>query len=104
MNPYRDVFVLFPAQVGFSENDSSPIKNSLQTYKNIYFRRVNIQNYGLSTPAEEFLSTDAIFETEYLTETISDLLRLLTLYKFGGSYFDTDTIAQKVRSCKKKNI
>lgn len=72
--------------------------NSLKTYRNIYFRRINIQNYCLSTPAEALLTKDRIFESSFLTETLSDILRFVTLYKFGGIYLDTDIIVQQVRN------
>lgn len=96
-NPDRDIFVLFPSQVGFSELYSSSIMHSLRLYRNVYLRRVNYQNYGLSTPAEELLASDRIFQSSFLTETLSDILRFVTLYKFGGIYLDTDTIVQQVR-------
>ncbi|XP_055296305.1 lactosylceramide 4-alpha-galactosyltransferase-like [Sitodiplosis mosellana] len=94
-NPNRDIFVLFPAQVGFSELFSSSIMHSLRLYRNIYFRRVNYQNYGLSTPAETLLQSDRIFQSSFLTETLSDILRFVTLHRFGGIYLDTDTIVQQ---------
>lgn len=96
-NPDRDIFVLFPSQIGFSELYSSSIMHSLRFYRNIYFRRVNYQNYGLSSPAEDLLESDQIFLSNFLTETLSDILRFVTLYRFGGIYLDTDVIVQQVR-------
>lgn len=95
-NRERDIFVLFPSQVGFSELYSSSIMQSLRSYANIYFRRVNFQNYCLSTPAEALMASDKIFQSSFLTETLSDILRFVTLHRFGGVYLDTDTIVQQV--------
>ncbi|XP_055305832.1 lactosylceramide 4-alpha-galactosyltransferase-like [Sitodiplosis mosellana] len=94
-NPHRDIFVLFASQVGFSEELSSSTMKSLRLYQNIYFRRINFRNYSMGTPAEKFFSKDTIFESEYLIETFSDLLRYLTLYRFGGIYLDTDSVVQQ---------
>ncbi|XP_055305844.1 lactosylceramide 4-alpha-galactosyltransferase-like [Sitodiplosis mosellana] len=94
-NPDRDVFLLFPSQVGFSESLSRPVMKSLRSYHNIHFRRVNYRNYSIGTPAEQFFQTDKIFKSTYFIETFSDLLRYLTLYRFGGIYLDTDTVTQQ---------
>ncbi|XP_055305838.1 lactosylceramide 4-alpha-galactosyltransferase-like [Sitodiplosis mosellana] len=68
---------------------------SLRSYQNIHFRRVNYRNYSMGTPAEQFFQTDKIFKSTYFIETFSDLLRYLTLYRFGGIYLDTDTVTQQ---------
>ncbi|XP_055305820.1 lactosylceramide 4-alpha-galactosyltransferase-like isoform X2 [Sitodiplosis mosellana] len=94
-NPDRDVFVLFPSQVGFSHSLSSPVMKSLRSYRNIHFRRVNFRHYSMGTPAEQFFQTDKIFKSRHFIETFSDLLRYSTLYQFGGIYLDTDTVTQQ---------
>lgn len=71
---------------------------SLRSYPNIHFRRLNFRNYSLGTPAAEFLATDTIFKSKYLVPTFSDILRLITLYHFGGIYFDLDAVILKVKS------
>lgn len=71
--------------------------HTLRSYRNIFFRRVNIQNYCLSTPAEALMASDQIFQSSFLTETLSDILRFVALFRFGGIYLDTDTIVQQVK-------
>lgn len=96
-NPQRDIFVLFASQVGLLHGKpSSPIMQSLGSYQNVHFRRINFRTFSMDTPAEEFFSTDTIFRSKYLIQTFSDVLRLITLYHFGGIYFDLDVIIQKV--------
>lgn len=70
---------------------------SLRTYPNVHFRRINFRKYSVGTPAEEFLANNTIFQSKYLIQTFSDVLRLITLYHFGGIYFDLDSVIQKVQ-------
>lgn len=51
--------------------------------------------YAAGTPLENWLRSDAMFYSNYLYEHMSDVLRFLTLYKFGGIYVDTDVVAKK---------
>lgn len=73
----------------------SPIMSALKQYQNINYRTVEIYKYAENTPAQDWLKNARIFLSEHVIEHISDYLRLLTLYKFGGIYFDLDTIIQK---------
>lgn len=88
--------MLFPSKVGFSESLSSEVMKSLRSYQNIHFRLVDYRNFSMNTPAERFFTHDRIFESEFLIETMSDILRLITLYHFGGIYLDTDMVVQQV--------
>lgn len=47
------------------------------------------------TPAEKFYQSGELFTSKYLIEHMSDFLRYIVLYKFGGIYLDTDVIVQK---------
>lgn len=70
--------------------------SALTQYPNIQFRSVNIYKYAENTPAKDWIErNDQIFLSKYVIEHVSDYLRLLTLYKFGGIYFDLDTIIQR---------
>lgn len=96
MNPNRDIFVIYASPVGFSSSvPMSPIMNALSNYSNVNYRSLNIYDYAKGTPADHWIKNEKIFSSGHVIEHISDYLRLLTLYKFGGIYFDLDTITQK---------
>lgn len=98
LNPTWDVFVLFAAPVGFlneSHESISPIFKALLTYQNIHFRTLNLWTYGLNTPLEKLISNNELFMSQYLNSHVSDFLRYLTLYKYGGTYMDLDVVVQK---------
>lgn len=44
---------------------------------------------------EKWLQNDDLFRSQYLNSHISDFLRYLSMYKFGGIYLDLDVIVQK---------
>lgn len=71
------------------------IVSTLLTYPNIHLRNLNLYTYSIDTPAEDWIRSDKIFLSEFLETHISDYLRFLTLYKFGGISFDLDVIVQK---------
>lgn len=88
--------MLFAAHVGFLSNElSSPVLKALISYSNIYFRSVNWYNYAIYTPAQEWAKQDLIFTSPYYIAHLSDFIRLVTLYKYGGIHFDLDFIIQK---------
>lgn len=97
LNPTYDVFVLFAAPVGFpngSRDSISPIFEALLTYQNVHFRNLNLWTYGLDTPLEKLILNNELFMSQYLNSHVSDFLRYLTLYKYGGTYIDLDVVVQ----------
>lgn len=96
MNPKRDIFVLFIGQVGSISNEPDlPIVTALKSYSNVYLRNVDIYNFSKGTPAEQWIKQDHILSSPFYRWHLSDYLRLIALYKYGGMYFDTDFIFLK---------
>lgn len=48
----------------------------------------------MDTPMEPWLLRDHLFESKFLNSHVSDFLRYLTLYKYGGTYLDLDVVVQ----------
>lgn len=96
-NPNWDIFVLSASPVGLPRNqqDIPLLIKALLSYPNVYFRNIDLMSYSRGTPAENLFSSHTIFTSQYLTHHLSDLLRLVTLFKFGGTYLDLDFIVQK---------
>ncbi len=98
MNPKHEVFVLFASPVGFRDSTVSNLPTNievLKTYPNVHLRNVNLWKYVEDTPLESWLSNNTLFESMYFHEHLSQVLRYLTLYKFGGLYLDLDLIVQR---------
>lgn len=96
-NPNWDVFLISTAPAGLSNDTKTipPIINALQSYPNIHFRNLNLRNYSANTPIGNWFLTDKLFTSKYLTAHVSDFLRIVSLYKFGGTYLDLDVVVQK---------
>lgn len=97
LNPNLDVFVLFASPVGLinDTDKTSPIIIALQSYPNIFFRNINLWTYSVDTPLEDWFLSDALFQSQYLNSHVSDYLRYLSLFKYGGTYLDLDVVVQK---------
>lgn len=78
MNPNAQICVIF---VTNSKIARSKIIESLMEFANIVFYRLDLSEFSLNTPVENWIKSGAIYETEFLTETISDIVRLLLLWK-----------------------
>ncbi|KAL5280286.1 hypothetical protein ACFFRR_004329 [Megaselia abdita] len=94
-NPSFDVFVLFASPTFFPETIRSPAILSLLRYRNVFLRNNNLWNYTKDTPAEEWFKSGALFKSFFVTAHVSDFLRLMTLWRWGGIYMDLDVIVKE---------
>uniref|UniRef100_A0A1B0EZZ0 Alpha 1,4-glycosyltransferase domain-containing protein n=2 Tax=Lutzomyia longipalpis TaxID=7200 RepID=A0A1B0EZZ0_LUTLO len=94
MNPKWDVFVLFASPVGYFNKTSLPLIDALASYDNIHFRNVNLWDYAIGTPIYNWIRDGQIFYSSYMNSHVSDFLRYLSLYKWGGTYLDLDVIVK----------
>ena len=72
------VFVIF--------SDRSILENSdaikaLQQYPNIIFLKIDLKEFVKNTPVEKWIASGKIYETEFLANNISNILRALLLWK-----------------------
>lgn len=58
-------------------------------------RNINLWSYAMGTPLEDWLLSDRLFLSKYLNSHVSDFLRYLSLYKYGGTYLDLDVVVQE---------
>lgn len=93
-NPNWQTNVLFAGPVSL-ENQKEPIFSELQMYGNIKFFRIHVAKYSKGTPLETLLSKGTLNKSRWRVLHSADVLRFLTLYKFGGVYLDLDVIVAK---------
>lgn len=59
-------------------------------------RNLNISTYPMDSPIETMLKNGHYFRSTFRTDHLTDtMLRLMTLYKFGGIYIDMDYVILK---------
>ncbi|EDW54088.1 lactosylceramide 4-alpha-galactosyltransferase isoform X1 [Drosophila sechellia] len=94
-NPNFQVFVLFAGPTYRISNNNShpqPLVEAILSYSNVHLRRLNLESYASGTPMEEWLKDGRLSRSKYLFSHISDFLRYLTLYRYGGLYLDMDVV------------
>ena len=92
MNPDAKVYLLMATNANGIKLNQSKWFDILQTYQNIRFRYFNIYDYSKGTIIEDFIKKGDWEKSEYALEHVSDFMRLLTVYKYGGLYLDIDII------------
>lgn len=56
---------------------------------------MDLWRYANGTKLYEWLMTDELFESSFVFEHMSDIVRALSLYRYGGYHMDLDVIVLK---------
>ena len=91
LNREINIFLLMTSQDG-KINLTAPTMKALSDYSNIRIININLGQYFLGTPLEYWYFCTTWNYGEYAVSHLSDALRYLTLYKYGGYYFDLDIL------------
>lgn len=91
MNPSMTVFLLFVSKSEFS-NSTREIIRQLLNYRNIKIRHIKPDNYVKKTPLEAWYAKGELKKSRWPNSHMSDVLRYLTLWKYGGIYLDLDVV------------
>ena len=92
MNPEMTVYLLFFGSSHTSKRTSQLIDTLLSHYSNVRVNRVFLLDYIKDTPLEHWLTEDVLKSSNWPLIHTSDIMRLLTLWKFGGIYLDLDVV------------
>lgn len=65
------------------------------SYKNVFLNYLDIAEYAEDSPLEEWLKSGRVYNSKHVIQHVSDVLRILTLWKYGGTYLDLDVVLQK---------
>lgn len=93
-NPDWQINVLFAAPVTHYALKTGAI-SVIKNLTNIKLTRVHIGKYAKGTPLQSMVSGGALNRTRWRISHSSDVLRYLSLYKFGGVYLDLDVVVVK---------
>lgn len=95
MNPDSEVYVLFPSPIVDNASVSSPSVHQLFKYPNVKLRHVTMETYFQDTPLEAWYKSGMLRTSHWPRSHASDILRYLTLWKFGGIYLDLDVVVTR---------
>lgn len=93
-NPNMSVnlFYLSPAP---PSNLTKRLMEHLLKYDNVQVNRVKVAEYIHDTPLEDWYLSGVLTTSRWPNIHMSDFLRLLTLWKYGGVYLDLDVVLTK---------
>jgi lactosylceramide 4-alpha-galactosyltransferase len=91
-NPDYKVYLLYSCPVHGRLADSSEYVQAILTYPNVNLLKLDTKRYFSKTPLENWDFMAAMMNSSYPVEHASDVLRFLSLWKYGGTYLDTDFV------------
>lgn len=95
MNPHLKIFVLVTAHFKIKYIPRTTEITNLKTFENVQFKFLNMTKLARDSPMEDFIDSGALLNSSFITTHTSDVLRLLILWKYGGTYLDLDMIVRK---------
>lgn len=65
----------------------------LNEFPNVFLRNVNMTLFANGTPMESLERSAKVYQSNVVAVHLSDVVRLLVLYRYGGIYMDMDMVA-----------
>lgn len=94
-NPDYDIFVLFSNEVKYLNETPTKLFDAVLSYSNVHLNYFNIFEYAKNSPLEKWMQDGKLFNSRHVVTHTSDVLRMLTLWKYTGTYLDTDVIVKR---------
>jgi len=91
LHPNSRVYVILTAP-RINVRSVDHLTKSTAAYNNIHFRYLNVRAFLRGTPLEKLWRKKAIQTSKFAVSHLSDVLRYAILWRFGGTYVDTDVI------------
>lgn len=91
-NPHLKIYVLIAVDPKREKNDNGFLEAILKTYSNVKQEIVDLNAYIANTPLETWYYCSNWTVGRHRIAHLSDALRVLTVWKYGGYYFDFDFI------------
>lgn len=93
MNSDMEIYYFLATNESHVTAVNSPLLDVLLSYPNIHVHYLNIYEFSKNTTVEKLFESNIIQTSRYRVEHMSDVLRILTLNKYGGVYLDLDVIS-----------
>ncbi|PSN40791.1 hypothetical protein C0J52_07182 [Blattella germanica] len=95
LNPSRRVYLIYSCPIlGDIENSSAHVIKLFE-YPNVRIWKLNVMEYLKNTPLENWDFMGKMKASAWPLSHSSDVLRYLTLWKYGGTYLDMDFVITK---------
>jgi lactosylceramide 4-alpha-galactosyltransferase len=94
-NPNQKIFIIFTSAERLQRLKRTPEVDAILSYQNVFINYLDLDEISVGTPFEKFFKMKMLRTSNYKTEHGSDVVRFLLLWKYGGTYLDTDIIVRK---------
>lgn len=88
------VYVFFIDVMGY-DHTISHLFNKLNVLPNVQIRSISLDELSKDTNLHNWVQAKHYEKSKYLVSHVSDLCRVLVMYKYAGTYMDTDIISLK---------
>lgn len=95
LNPERNVILFYAHQERLKALKISPVLDAMFSYSNVFLFYANLTKISVGSPMEEVMRTNGLRKSKFPVEHLSDAARLLLLWKYGGTYLDSDVIVRR---------
>lgn len=97
LNPNFKVYLLYtsPGALKSQNTRNDRILKQLMNYNNVRMKHLNFSRYINGSPIQELYDNLKIEASSFALSHASDVLRYLTLWRYGGIYLDLDVILIK---------
>ncbi|KAG8244529.1 hypothetical protein J6590_019781 [Homalodisca vitripennis] len=94
LNPSRPVYLLHTCPLDDNFPSKSPeYVRQLLTYNNVHVVMLDLAELFMRSIVEELYFNSRFEESRHPVEHVSDVIRLLVLWRFGGTYMDIDVVS-----------
>lgn len=90
------IFVLFVSRHKCDRKIKvSPQLTTILSYQNVQLNSLDLSTISLDSPLEKFLESGILQNSSFVVSHTSDVMRLLVLWRYGGTYLDLDMIVRQ---------
>jgi lactosylceramide 4-alpha-galactosyltransferase len=94
-NPDTKVYLLYTCPIIGNIGNSPEYVKQMLSYPNVRIWKLDISDYVKRTPVENWDYMGKIRSSDWPVAHASDVLRFITLWKYGGTYLDLDFVIRK---------
>lgn len=95
MNPNSQVFLVYSSHMRFENLKLTPELEAIVSYPNVHIVHFDIDQLAIGSPLEDFVKSKKLGLSRFKIKHTSDVLRLLLLWKFSGTYLEDDILVRK---------
>ena len=94
-NPDTKVYLLYTCSIIGNLGDSPEYVKQMFSYPNVRIWKLVFSDYLKGTPLETWDYMGKVRSSNWPVSHASDILRFITLWKYGGTYVDMDIVIRK---------